>query len=134
MCWPFVLPSEVSAQVNTGQRRVERRRRTGMAQRTVVPAGKQRVRVAEGVYLKTSGRYLATYRDPGRKQQWREFKTLGEAKRWRAQGQLDPRSLASGKRTLAEIWEKLLEHRARPSGRPLVRTGSRSGEPTSHLP
>src|SRR5438093_466645 len=110
MCWPFVLPSEVSAQVNTGQRWVERRRRTGMAQRTVVPAGKQRVRVAEGVYLKTSGRYLATYRDPGRKQQWREFKTLGEAKRWRAQGQLDPRSLAPGKRTLAETWEKLLQH------------------------
>ena len=81
-----------------------------MAQRTVVPAENQRVRVAEGVYLKTSGRYLATYRDPGRKQQWREFKTLGEAKRWRAQGQLDPRSLASGKRTLAETWEKLLQH------------------------
>lgn len=76
----------------------------------VVPPGKQRLRVAEGVYLKPSGKYLATFRDPGRKQRWREFNTQAEAKRWRAQGQLDPRSLLSGKRTLKETWDKLLEH------------------------
>jgi len=43
---------------------------------------KQRERKAEGVYLEATGkkRYLATWRDPGRKQHWKTFKTLKEAK------------------------------------------------------
>jgi hypothetical protein len=52
-----------STLVNT--RRPKGRRPVG--KRTVVPAGKQRVRVAEGIYLKASGHYLATFRDPGRR-------------------------------------------------------------------
>jgi integrase len=81
-----------------------------LGKRRVVPAGKQRVRVAEGVYLKRSGRYLATFRDPGRKQHWREFATKAEAERWRAQGRLDPRSAQSGKRELISVWSTFLEH------------------------
>jgi hypothetical protein len=91
-----------------------------MAQMAKAPVGTQRVRVAEGVYLKSSGKYLATFRDPGRKQRLKEHKTLAGVKRWRAQGLIDPCSLLSGKRTLAETWEKLLEHHGsalRPSTR-----------------
>jgi integrase len=79
-----------------------------MAKRTAVPAGRQRVRVAEGVYLKASGKFLATFRDPGRKQQWKEFRTQREAVRWRAKALVDPQAVLSGKRTLAEVWEELL--------------------------
>ena len=43
--------------------------------RTIVPEGKQRLRVATGIYLKANGKYLAQYRDPGHKQHWREFAT-----------------------------------------------------------
>ena len=81
-----------------------------MPQTLTVPPNKQRVRAAEGIYLKASGKYLATYRDPGRKQRWKEFKTLTDARRWRARGTLDPQSLAFGKRTLTETWLKLIEH------------------------
>ena len=81
-----------------------------MGKRTVVPAGKQRVRVAEGIYLKASGRYLATFRDPGRRQHWREFAKKDEAVRWRAQGKLDPMSVQSGKRELRAAWADFLEH------------------------
>jgi integrase len=81
-----------------------------VAKRTVVPAGKQRVRVAEGVYRKVSGKYLAIFRDPGRKQHWREFRTKSEAVRWRARGRLDPRSVLSGQRPLREVWEQLIAH------------------------
>ena len=78
--------------------------------RTVVPEGKQRVRVATGIYLKANGKYLAQYRDPGRRQHWREFRTKAEAQRWRAQSLLDPRTVLAGKRTLSEVWETYLEH------------------------
>jgi integrase len=60
--------------------------------------------------LKRNGKYLATFRDPGGKQQWAEFRTKEEAKKWRARALLDPRSVASGKRTLNDTWEKFLEH------------------------
>jgi integrase len=82
-----------------------------MAKRTTIPEGSQRVRVAKGVYLKASGRYLATFRDPGRRQRWKEFSSLKEAERWRAQGMLDPRSVLAGKRTLRAVWTELLETR-----------------------
>ena len=84
------------------------------------PRPAKRRTVAEGVYEKPNGKYLATYRDPGRKQRWKEFKTLAEAKKWRARGLVDPQSLAFGKRTLEETWLKLLEHHGaelRPSTR-----------------
>lgn len=55
-----------------------------MGKRREVPAGKQRLRVADGVYLKANGKYLATYRDPRRKQRWKEFRTQREAEAWRA--------------------------------------------------
>jgi integrase len=83
-----------------------------VAKRAVVPAGKQRVRKAEGVYLKASGRYLATFRDPGRKRHWKEFTTLGEAKRWRAKALVDPSSVTDGRRSLAQVWEDYLKHQA----------------------
>jgi hypothetical protein len=81
-----------------------------MAKRKQVPEGKQRVRVATGVYLKANGRFLAQFRDPGRKQHWQEFPTKADAERWRAQALIDPRSIASGRRTLTEVWESFLEH------------------------
>lgn len=77
-----------------------------------VPKGKQRVRVAEGVYLKSSGRYLATYRDAGRKRHWKEFATLGEAKRWRARALIDPTSVREGRRTLDAVWTDFLRHQS----------------------
>jgi len=76
----------------------------------VVPEGKQRLRVAEGVYKKANGRFLATFRDPGHKQHWKEFPKQAEAANWRATGRLDPRLVLSGKRPLAEVWGKLLDH------------------------
>ena len=39
-----------------------------MAKRTEVPAGKRRVTVATGMYLKASGKDIVTYRDPGHRQ------------------------------------------------------------------
>ena len=86
--------------------------RTGVkvAKRTAVALGKQRTRVATGVYLKASGKYIATFRDPGRKQRWKEFRTQKEAERWRARALLDPASIVQGKRTLGEVWEKFLVH------------------------
>ena len=81
-----------------------------VGKRIRVPDGKQRVRVDTGVYLKRNGKYLATFRDPGGKQQWAEFRTREEARKWRARALLDPRSVASGKRTLDETWEKFSEH------------------------
>jgi integrase len=88
--------------------------------RRAVPEGKQRIRASEGIYLKANGKYLATYRDPGRKQRWAEFRTLGEAKAWRARARLDPSSLAVGKRTLQEVWEGFLKHHG-PNLRPTTR-------------
>jgi hypothetical protein len=44
-----------------------------------------------GIYQKSNGKYLAQFRDRGRKQNWKEFKTLAEARRWRAIR--DPRSV-----------------------------------------
>ncbi len=79
-----------------------------MTRRSVVPAGKQRVRVAEGVYLKASGRYLATFRDPGRKQHRKEFNTQKEAVRWRAQALVNPDAALAGKRLLVQVWDELL--------------------------
>jgi integrase len=79
-----------------------------VARRSTVPAGKQRVRVAEGVYLKASSRYLATFRDPGRRQHWKEFATRKEAVRWRAQALVNPDAVLSGKRTLIQVWDELL--------------------------
>ena len=55
-----------------------------MAKEKTVPAGKQRVVAETGIYRKSNGKYLAQFRDPGRKQNWKEFKTLAEARRWRA--------------------------------------------------
>jgi integrase len=81
-----------------------------MAKRTTVPPSQQRKRVATGVYLKASGRYLATFRDPGRRQRWKEFATQKEAERWRAKALLDPTSVLSGKRTLGEVWVNFLDH------------------------
>lgn len=81
-----------------------------MTKRRTVPEGKQRLRVSEGVYLKPNGKYLATFRDPGRKQQWCEFTTKKEAVDWRARGRLDPLSVITGKRTLREAWEGFLDH------------------------
>ena len=81
-----------------------------MVKRAAVPPGQQRQRVATGIYLKPSGKYLATYRDPGRKQRWQEFKTQKDAERWRARALLDPQSVLSGKRSLVEVWEKYLDH------------------------
>ena len=88
-----------------------------MAKRKVVPEGKQRLRVAEGVYLKPSGRYLATFRDPGRRQHWREFATKAEAERWRAQGRLDPSSMQTGKRELGVVWADFLAHQGQSMAR-----------------
>ncbi len=82
-----------------------------MAKRRELPEGNRRVRVAEGVYLKSSGRYLATFRDPGGKQHWKEFVTLREAVTWRAQGRLDPRKVTGGERRLSEIWTEMMEQR-----------------------
>jgi integrase len=79
-----------------------------MAKRLKVPHGKQRVRVETGIYLKANGKYIATFRDPGRTQHWKESKTLSEARRWRSQGLIDPRSLASGKRSLREVWSTFM--------------------------
>lgn len=81
-----------------------------MAKRLMVPTGKQRVRVDTGIYLKANGKYLATFRDPGRRQHWKESKTLSEARRWRSQVLIDPRSLASGKRSLREVWSTFMDH------------------------
>jgi integrase len=81
-----------------------------MGKRIAVPEGKQRLRVAKGVYLKPNGKYLAQFRDPGRRQHWREFATLKDAEKWRARALLDPNSIADGKRTLEEVWKKFLEH------------------------
>ena len=78
--------------------------------RTIVPEGKQRVRVATGIYLKANGKYLAQYRDPGHKQHWQEFLTKAAAERWRAQALLDPRTVLAGRRTLAEVWDSMLQH------------------------
>ncbi len=55
------------------------RKAGSVSKRTTVPKGKQRARVGEGVYLKASGKYLATFRDPGGRQHWREFRTKAEA-------------------------------------------------------
>ncbi len=71
---------------------------------------RQRTRVAEGIYRKPNGKYLATYRDPGRKQHWKEFLTKSDAEEYRFKGRFDPDSLKSGKRALAEVWNGLLEH------------------------
>ena len=38
-----------------------------------------RVRVGEGIYLKASGKYLATFRDTGRPKHWREYRAKAEA-------------------------------------------------------
>jgi integrase len=82
-----------------------------MAKRTTVPEGKQRKRVGDGIYLKRSGKYLATFRDPGRKQHWKEFATKAEAVRWRAQGRLDPRKVVGGNRKLREVWTEMMQYR-----------------------
>lgn len=81
-----------------------------MGKRGSVPEGKQRIRVETGIYLKASGRYLAYYRDPGRKSHWAQFRTRNEAREWRARALLDPASVRSGKRTLAEVWATFVEH------------------------
>jgi integrase len=81
-----------------------------MAKRKTVPAGKQRIRVETGVYLKANRKYLATFRDPGRTQRWKEFDSAAQARRWRAQGIVDPRSLANGKRSLREVWSTFMDH------------------------
>jgi integrase len=91
-----------------------------MAKRAVVPEGKQRLKVDTGVYLKRSGRYQATYVDPGGHRRWREFDAKQDAVRWRAQGLLDPWSLQSGKRTLQEVWDDFLQHHG-PALRPSTR-------------
>lgn len=75
-----------------------------------MPAGKQRIRVETGIYLKANGKYLATFRDPGRKQRWKEFDTATPARRWRSQGIVDPRSLANGKRPLREVWSTFMDY------------------------
>lgn len=81
-----------------------------MVKRKAVPAGKQRVVVETGIYRKVNGKYLAQYRDPGRRQHWKEFKTLDAARKWRARAIKDPTSIASGKRTLQAVWETYLAH------------------------
>jgi hypothetical protein len=81
-----------------------------MVRRTRVPEGKQRVPVATGIYLKANGKFLAQFRDAGRKQHWREFQTKADAERWRAQALVDPRTIAARRRTLTEVWESFLEH------------------------
>ena len=81
-----------------------------MAKQKAVPAGKQRVIAETGIYKKSNGKYLAQFRDPGRKQNWKEFKTLAEARRWRASAIRDPSSVASGKRSLKQVWETYLAH------------------------
>jgi integrase len=65
--------------------------------------------VDRGIYLKPNGKYLATFRDPGGRQRWAEFATKKDARIWRARGLTDPRSIVSGKRRLADVWEALLE-------------------------
>jgi hypothetical protein len=81
-----------------------------MGKRTQVPPGKQKITVARGIYRKKNGKYLAQFRDPGRKQHWAEFRTLKEAQAWRARGLSDPRSLTNGKRTLGEVWSDFWRH------------------------
>jgi len=76
-----------------------------------VPAGKSRIRVAEGVYLKASGKYLAMYTDPGHKQQWKQHDTEKEARLWRANALVDPSSMVQGKRPLSQIWKTFMEQR-----------------------
>jgi integrase len=76
----------------------------------VVPEGKQRLRVAKGIYLKRSGKYLAEFRDPGRKQHWKEFTTLRAAELWRAEALRDPSTLRSGRRSLEQVWNDFLDH------------------------
>jgi integrase len=81
-----------------------------VARRKSVPTGKSRVRVRSGIYLMRSGRYLAQFRDPGGKQHWKSFGTIGEAEAWRARARLQPHTLNQGKRTLQEVWDELLRH------------------------
>jgi len=81
-----------------------------MVERRTVPEGKQRVVVETGIYRKTNGKYLAQFRDPGRRQHWKEFVTMADARRWRAGAIKDPNSVSSGKRTLQEVWDTYLEH------------------------
>ena len=50
-----------------------------MAKQKAVPAGKQRVIAETGIYRKFNGKYLAQFRDPGRKQRWKEFRTTRRA-------------------------------------------------------
>jgi integrase len=83
-----------------------------MARRTALPEGNRKKTVSTGVYLKSNGRFLAQYRDPGRKQHWKQFSSKAEAERWRARCLLDPTALLQGKRTLQEVWETLLVHQA----------------------
>jgi hypothetical protein len=71
---------------------------TQMAKRKTVPEGRQRVVVETGIYRKSTGKYLAQYRDPGRKQHWKEFTTLDAARKWRARAIQDPTSISAGKR------------------------------------
>jgi hypothetical protein len=83
---------------------------TQMAKRKTVPEGRQRVVVETGIYRKSTGKYLAQYRDPGRKQHWKEFTTLDAARKWRARAIQDPTSISAGKRFLSEVWSTYLEH------------------------
>ena len=61
-----------------------------MAKQKAVPPGKQRVIAETGIYRKSNGKYLAQFRDPGRKQNWKEFKTLRRSSK--VEGLGDPRS------------------------------------------
>ena len=81
-----------------------------MGKQKAVPAGKQRVIAETGIYRKSNGKYLAQFRDPGRKQHWKEYRTLAEARRWRAAAIRDPSSVASGKRPLKQVGETYLAH------------------------
>jgi hypothetical protein len=103
-----------------------------MGKRTLVPEGKQRVRVGEGIYLKSSGKYLATFRNPGGKQQWAEFRTKREAQDWRIKGKADPRSVLSGDAPSMKYGVTSSCTTAPISGQRRSRTGSRSGGSTSN--
>ena len=81
-----------------------------MAKQKVVPAGKQRVVVETSIYKTRNGKFLAQYRDPGRKQHWKQKDTLAEARRWRADAIRDPSSVLAGKRPLKQVWETYLAH------------------------
>lgn len=83
-----------------------------MAKRNVMPKGNEKRRVETGIYQKSSGKYLAVYTDPGRKQHSHSFDKLADARKWRAKATTDPLSVITGKRTLEDLWLEMLKFHA----------------------